>query len=326
MNRLHKVALACACALASTGTFAAAQSSASISDLTFQVIDLDLSDGYSFQFNNTGRTLLSLSASNGITGESDSYSRNRQGWLVPSSFDSQLDPVSASATVSATGIDLHGESLGPGNYSASASSGNDYYWYYGGSPTLTLSARTMVVITGTASVSASATNPESSGCWYYCSPSESASASVSMSLNYSYATGNTSMSYSFNESLNANAAATGAYTRQDFVGYELVPYYYWGGYTYYDYVPIYRSVDVPMTEETNSQEKTFTAVFVNSSDFTQSASFYLSASISGSASTPLQAASFSVPVTPVPEPETWALAVAGLLLVGARARRLRQQA
>lgn len=315
MKRLNKMALACACAIASSGAFAAAQSSASISNLTFQVIDLDLSDGYSFQFNNTGRTLLSLSASNGVTGESDSYSRNRLGWLVPASFSSDIDPVSASATVSAAGVSLQGQALGPGSYSASGSSGEDY-WYYG-APTLTLSARTMVVVTGTASVFASATNPSAGSCgWSYCSASETASASATMRLSYSYYSGNTSMSYSFNETLTANAAATAAHTVSVFDGWDIIesPWGY-GSYWY----PRYRFVDVPMTEQTMSDEKTFTAVFVNSSDATQSARMYLGASIGGSATTPLA-------ITPVPEPETWALTLAGLMLVGARARRMRQQA
>lgn len=315
MNRLTKTALAFACAIASSGTFAAAQSSASISDLTFQVIDLDLSDGAgsSFQFSNAGRTLLSLNASNGVSGESDSYSRNRLGWLVPGSFASDLSPVSASATINATGISLQGEALGRGNYSASGSTGDDYYWYYGTSY-LTLSARSMVVVTGKASVFASATNPSADSCgWGYCSASETASASATMQLNYSYYSGNTSMSYSFSEALNANAYATAAHTQSIFDGYEIVATP-WGNYWY----PRYRNVDVAMTEQTMSQEKTFTAVFVNSSDVAQSARMYLGASISGVGTTPLAA--------PVPEPETWALAAAGLLLVGARARRMRQQA
>lgn len=309
MNRTLSTAMALACAVVSTSAMSAAQSSASITDLKFQVIDLDPTNGYDFQFNSQGRTLLSLSASNNDSGENDSYSRSRNGWLVPGSFESNLGYVSGQATVSADGLSLSGQSLGYGNYNASASSGTEYYGWSNGD--LTLSANTMVIVTAKASVFASATNP--SACpYYYCSPSEYASASAGMTLNYSYYTGSTSISYSFNELLNVNVTAMGAHTRQEFAGYELVSSPW--GYDYYQ--PIYRYVDVPLTEGTESQERMLTAVFVNSTNTTQVASFGLRANISGSATTPL---------SPIPEPGTWALMLAGLAVVGVRMSRVRSR-
>lgn len=308
MTRILNTAVAVACAIASTNAMSAAQSSASITDLKFQVIDLDLTDGYDFQFNSQGRTLLSLTANNNDSGESDSYSRSRNGWLVPGSFESNLGFVSGQATVSADGIALSGQSLGYGSYSANASSGTEYYGWGGGD--LTLSANTMVVVTAKASVFASATNPSACS-YYYCSPSEYASASAGMTLNYSYYTGSTSISYSFNELLNVNVTATGAHTRQDFVGYEIVQSPW--GYDYYQ--PIYQFVDVPLTEGTESQERLLTAVFVNTTNISQVATLGLRANISGTATTPL---------SPIPEPGTWALMLAGMAVVGARVTRTRR--
>jgi hypothetical protein len=312
MNRVQHAAIALACVVASTSAMSAAQSSASINNLSFQVIDLDLSNGYNFQFNSQGRTLLSLSTTNNESGESDYFSRNRNGWLVPGSFESDLGFVTGKATVSAQGFSLSGQSLGNGSYGANASSGSENYWSWGYGD-LSLSANTMVIITAKASVFASATNPSACSWWYYCSPSESASASAGMSLSYNYYSGNSSVSYSFNESLNASASATGAHTRQEFLGYEIVtdPW----GYSYYQ--PIYQYIDVPMTEGTESKERTLTAVFVNHSDTTQMARFGLRASINGNATSPLA-------ISPVPEPETWALLLAGLAVVGARVQRTRR--
>lgn len=111
----------------------------------------------------------------------------------------------------------------------------------------------------------------------------------------------------------AKASATSAHERQDFVGYEyvLTP---WG---YYEYRPIYNVVDVPMTEGTNSKEGTLTAVFVNHSDTTQVARFGMRASINGNATSPLV-------ISPVPEPGTWAMMLAGVAMVGACVRRTRR--
>lgn len=308
MNRIQHASIALACVLASTSAMSAAQSSAIINGLSFQVIDLDLGDGYDFQFSSQGRTLLSLSTSNNESGDSDSISRSRNGWLVPGSLASNLDFVTGQATVSTEGLSLSGQSLGNGNYSASASSGNEYYYGWG-TGDLTLSANTLVIVSAKASVFASATNPAECS-YHYCFSSESASASAGMHLNYNYYSGNTSVSYSFNESLNASASARGTYTYEEFAGYEYVmsP---WG---YYYYQPIYNIVNVPSTEGTDAQERTLTAVFMNSSDMTQVATFGLRASISGTATTPLSA---------VPEPSTWAMLLAGVSVVGALHRKRR---
>lgn len=182
----------------------------------------------------------------------------------------------------------------------------------------------MVIITVDANVFASATNPAAcSGSYYYysCSPSESASASVSMNMSYSYSSANGSVSYSFSDTLGVSSSARGTYTQQVFEGYEYVYYDYGNGYGYYYSQPVYSYIDHPELEETKSGSKTFTAVFMNTSDVIQTASFQLSANIMGNATSALAAP----PVLPaVPEPEGVMMALTGLAGIGlvlARRRR-----
>lgn len=316
MNIYTRILVSCLSAVLSTGAMAAARSSASLSQLNFQIIDLDLSNGYDFHFENAGQTTLSLSANNLSSGESDAFSRSRAGWMIPGYADSSLDHVSARANIDAWSISLAGEALGPGSYSAAGAAGQNMPWMDGN---LSLSSHTMVIVSARASVSASASNPADCGVVFgYCATTEYASALASMELSYGYATDTMNVSYSFSDALNVEARATGAHTLQEFAGY-VIDYDYWG-YAYYR--PVYETIEVPRTEQTNEREKVFTAVFINTSDYTQVASLRLHASTAGHAATPPASA---LSAAPIPEPGTWAMMLAGLALLHAQVRRSRRQ-
>lgn len=324
-NRIS-AALACSLSLIGSSAFAYAESSASINAIQFQLIDLMPQDGpASFQYSG-GKTTLSVSTTDGGTGDADSISKTRSGTFAFSDqFVSQLDHVSSTAGIALDRLGVSGSASGVGSTYSSYSSGAttgiySSYPYYNSTGNLTLSAHSMLVISAEASVFASATNPASTSC-YYCSSSENAGASASMTLNYSYSGGNTSASYSFNDAVGVNATARGAYQSQEFVGYRQVPYTY-GGYTYYYSEPIYNTVTHPLVEETKSASKYLTAVFMNTSDLAVSANLYFSVSAAGTANT--AAAVLPGPVAAVPEADAAWLLLAGMGVVGGVAARRRK--
>jgi len=318
MYRNSSVALACALSMCGSSAFAAAESSASIKSLNFELIDLNPADGAaSFSFGGVGATQLSLNTNNSTQGESDAFSKTRAGTFnFSQTFSSDLTNVSARASIGQQELSAAGKAVGSGtSYNATASTGlSSPYYYYPSNGNLSLSAHSMLIVTAEASAFASATNP-SGTCYYYCSPSEQASANVGMSLNYSYSSGSTSMSYSFNDALSLTAQATVAYTSQEFKGIEWVPYTdYWGN-TYYQYQPIFETVEHPLQEQTSSATKYLTAVFLNTSDTTQTASLLLNVSASGFASTG-EAAPLVASMSTVPEADGYALFLAGLSVTG----------
>ncbi|HEX5374403.1 MAG TPA: PEP-CTERM sorting domain-containing protein [Aquabacterium sp.] len=126
---------------------------------------------------------------------------------------------------------------------------------------------------------------------------------MSSSLSYNYSTGYISASYNGTESRSLQSLATGAYTSYT---YSYDPYGYY-------YNPIY--TQVPAAEQFKQESGTLRSVFSNSSDMTQSASFYLSASVTGQAMT-----------AAVPEPSTYALMLLGLGGIGWVVSRQRRQA
>lgn len=328
MVRNASVALACALSCVAPSVFAAAQSSASIDSISFQLIDLNPFDGiatsYSF-VTGAGSTSLSASATNNPQGESDSLSKTRTGTFKFSQlFATDVVDTASTASISNQALTASGSATAPGaSYSASASTGMSGY-YYSSPLNLTLSANSVLVISANASLFASATNPQGSCGYYYCSPTDQANASATLSLNYSYGMPGGYMNYSFSDTTSLNSSATPAYTRQDYVGYEMVPYYTDStGYTYYYYNPIYQYTDVPKVEQTQSSDRMLTVAFMNTTNMEQKASLYFGVLASGSSSSGL-AASFSA--APVPEAETYALFLAGMGVVGATALRRRRQA
>lgn len=292
---------------------AGSTASASVSGLTFTLIDLDPNDGVTsaFNFTNTsGSTAFSLSASDSSLGESESASSSRVGtfsfsrdqWL-------SLTNTYAQGTLNGDELSVRGAATGPGtSFSGSASTGipNPYY-YYSTPGNLSLTANSLLLIDANYDLVAKASNPQLCGGGYYyyssCSPSESASAAVTASLSYNYSGGNVNASYNGTESRSLQSYATGAYTSYS---YSYDPYGYY-------YNPVY--VTVPATEQFQQQSGALRSVFSNSSDSTQSASYYLSASVTGYATT-----------AAVPEPSAYTLLLSGLGGIGLLAWRQRRQA
>jgi hypothetical protein len=314
MKSLTKIALACLFAASASSAFAAAQSAASISSIKFQVIDLNPLDGAPTFAYAGGNTSLSVSATDSSVGESESASRTRPGaFSFTRTFDATLDHVSAQAEVGEKVLQVEGAASGPGtSYNASASTGYTGY----NNAVLTLSPQSMVVITATADIMASASNPATCGSYNYyyyysgCGASESASASATMNLSYSYSSGNGSVSVNQSDSLSVSAIARGAYD----VYYDYYYSYYYGypTVTHYDKV-----------EESKSDSRSFTAVFMNTSNLVQTASLQFSTNVSGNATTAAPTMSALHMSTPVPEADTSLLALSGLGLLLATARRRR---
>jgi MYXO-CTERM domain-containing protein len=321
MTRSTSVALACALALSATSALAASQSSASITGLTFTLIDLKPNDGVaaSFSFlNANGSTALSVSASDTLVGDSDTQSRTRAGTFA-FSREFLTDIANAGAKASITGqssLVASGSAAGPQtSYNASVSTGVQNSYYYPSQLNLSLSANTVLLITADVSLTASASNPI--GCsYYYCNVTESASSFASLTLAYSYNASGLSTSYSGTDSLSLQASARGAYTESYYDYSHYNPYTGW-----YDYVTTVH----PKVEEDKSLNDQLSQVFTNASKSTQWASVGLSVGASGQANSPLAPTiSINTP-TMVPEPESYAMGLAGLGVAGLLLRRRRRQ-
>lgn len=310
MNKFLNVAAASALVFAVSGAHAASQASAAISGLNFTLIDLNPDDGIapSFSFlTSTGSTVLSISASDTLLGESESTSQTRAGTF---SFSrdalASLTHAAAQGSLDGQSLAVSGEALGPQtSYSATASTGsNGNYYYYNQPLNLSLSANSLLLIDVDVSLRAMATNPAACGYYYYCNNLETASASASSYLSYTYSGGNVSSSYNGTQTKSLLANAHGE--SQGYGNWVYDPQY--GGYTY-----VYTTN--PKVEEDKQLEESLRSVFSNSSNVTQMATFGLSVSVSGSATT-----------AAIPEPGTYALMVQGLLLGGWLVRRSRRAA
>ncbi len=310
MIRIRSVALACGLVAATLPAFAASSASASISNIQFQVIDLTPTDASVSGFSLAslpGSLSFNLSDSSQSASESYNYTRNGLGTYTKTAAG-DLDTVSASLSVGLNSLSVQGQAGGPGtSYSATVSSNGSSYYYNG---SIKLSAQSVLIITADALVKASATNPAAcSSIYYYCDYTETASSSTWMNLSYSLPTPAGSVSGSSNNNLSINANARGEYSYQTYQGYD------YSKPDWYNY-PIYSTVVVPAFEQTLSDSRQFYAVFANTSNTEQTAYFNIGAQVGGRASTALP-----INLTPVPEPGTWALTLAGLGLIGAVARR-----
>jgi len=309
MNRITGCALACALLFSSVTAHSAAESSASIKGLTFTLLDLDLTDGVapSFSFVNGANTSGFSFYANSQEG-SDQAQSTRNGFLTQNrTLTSEAGlPVGYEIVLSSSGLETYGFAAGPStNYAVNTNAGNGYYF----SGNLALSANSLLLVRANADVYASATNPVTTPCYGYCPATESAFASASMSLSYNYVVGNSNFSGSSQNNLSVSAYAQGPVTTYEW-DYVYDPYYGW-----YEYVT--REINTPSYEQTLRNSQAFSASFTNQSATTQFATFQLTTSISGSTNTPFATS----PVTPVPEPSTYALLIAGMAVVGGVARR-----
>lgn len=305
---MRKTSLALACAsLGLVGTVHAASSaSASVGGLTFQVIDLNPFDGvdaaFSFVATAVGSTNLQVSATD--NGESDSASKSRsQAFYTKTLSTEDLANATATASVAQYAVSATGSATGI-NTSFNAQAGTSSGYYYGSSGILSLSANSLLIVSAEASVSAKATHADCG--YYYCGSNDWANSSASFSLNYSYASGPINTSYNFNDSVSTSASA-------------------YAGYYNYVYNPEtgwYDSVYVNGSDADNSVNRTFTAVFTNSSATTQFAGLSMSANVYGYGSSAFPQL-LSAPTAAVPEASAITMALAGLGMGGLIYRRRR---
>lgn len=323
MIRHVTTAVACAILFYGAAAQAASQSSASISGLTFTLIDLDPNDGItpSFTFSNAlGSTVATFSASDTLLGEADSASRTRPG-TFSFSFNALTDMTNAGAKASLdnSSLSVSGFANGPQtSYSASASTGanSNGNYYYSLPLNLSLSANSVLLIDAEVDLAASASNPQA--CSYsYCNTTESAQASATSNLSYTYSGSSISSSYSGPQSLSLSATARGEYTNSFYQYDPTLGYYTW----------VYQTV--PKTEEAKNLNDVLRSVFSNSTSLTQNGSYGVSVSVSGSATTasidPMPIMTEFLTAAAVPEPSTYLLFAQGLG-IGAFLMRRRRQA
>jgi hypothetical protein len=316
MSRVLSAVAAAALVLSASAAHAAAQSSATISGLTFTLIDLNPNDGItpSFSFLTTGgATALTVTANDTAVGESDSLSRTRPStFSFSQEFLADLTHAGVRGAVDDKSLSVAGYANGlQTSYSASASTGVNpsNYNYYNQSLTLSLSANSLLLIDAQVSLTATAVNPQACAYYYYCNGSygagEMASASASSYLSYNYTGSPVSSTYNSNQTLSLQASARGEYSMGDYVYDPKLGYYSYVFTTY------------PKREEDKQLNDVLRNVFSNSSNVSQSAAFGLSVAVTGQATT----------AGLVPEPSSYLLFAQGLIggawLV---ARRRRQQA
>ncbi|HET8694486.1 MAG TPA: PEP-CTERM sorting domain-containing protein [Aquabacterium sp.] len=307
--RKFGLALLCASFGMLGAAHAASSASASVGNLTFQLIDLNPLDGvdasYSFAGTGAGSGTTTLQVSASDNGESDSASKTRNQLFYTGTLSaSDFEHAGATSSVSLGGVSANGFANGPAtSFSAQGSTQSPYYYTSGG--TLSLSANSVLIITADASTSAKAYTNDSA--CYWCS-SDYANASASFSLSYNYSDGKTYTNYSFNDAVNSNAYATPGHN--DWV---------------YDYsTGQWNTVYVPGQNPDASDARTFRAVFTNSTSQTQYASLSMSATVNGYGSVAFPAPTTGAAIAAVPEADSLSMALAGLGVAGFVVRRRRQ--
>jgi hypothetical protein len=316
MRSFLKAALLCALGLSGTLACAAAQSSASITNLRFELIDLNPLDGASFTLkNDAGTTSVSLNVADTATGESDVFDKAQPGLMSFTQVrDASLSHVSGALALNGNSMSVQGSAFGAGtSYDVAAASGS-VNWT--GSNNITLSAQSILIIRADATAFAAASNPQDCGP-AYCYTTEAADALVSMSLSYSDSSGASSMFYNGSAVVAADALAHGAYVEQALVGYLDVSGFGYDCNLQYNHAycqPIFREVPVAFAEESISHSDGLVTIFTNTSDRDVTGSLALSVRTSGVAHT-----DFASPA--VPEPGTWGLMALGFMALGLVKRR-----
>lgn len=304
-------AIASLLAAAPFAAHAGSYASASVGQLSFQLIDLDANDGIlpSYTLNlgpsvsassgsgSSAVTTVSASATDNSLGWSDSASKTRNALFYPVALDAAAGNASAHAAVTPTTVMASGSASGQGtSFNASASSSVGQTYVYNSIYAIDLSPRSVLLVTARVDASAWAGNAGcvSSSTFGLTCGIESSSASAGMSLSYNYYSSGVSASYSFNDSVNATGYASSSY-----------------GYGYDPKTGTYSYISYPSNDQSQSSGKWLTAVFTNSTGFTQRASLGLTANVQGYATTAI-----------IPEASTTAMFALGLLgLVGVARRR-----
>jgi hypothetical protein len=345
-SSLRAVALAALSCTVASAAWANAQSTASISNLTFTLYDLNPSDDIAPSFNfvvgagQYGSTSTSASVTDNFARESGAESLTRAQPFLAHTSGVALSTGQAYATVLPYEVSAFGQAGGSAaSYSASAGSntGSNQNTYIAG---IELSANTLLVIHADAAVSgtvsASACNT-SSYYYYYCNASDSSSASVSMNLSFSNTGASSSGNGSFSGGL-AGSASNYASTN----------------YTYNPLTGTYMYVTTPATTSFDKTDSV-SLVFANNTGLIQHGLFSMSASVQGQSNSGTADALVDVPirvlpdgatvtstlqqigevaaggtvygvVASVPEPGTWATMGLGLLGLAAVSRRRQRQA
>lgn len=269
MNRLSKLALACALAFSVTQALAASNASANLAEVNFTLIDLMPDDGIAPSFTilyPNGATRLSVGADDYSTGDKQADGTDHpgtftyQGSLLAELLNGRAFAASGTSQLTAQGAANGGLTY----FSASASTGvvgSDY------GISMLLSAHSVLQIDAKVNLAASASNAP--GCTS-CSPTENASAAARLALFYSYYDPSTYSSPYFNEvrteQINARAS----------LGHD----------------------------ESVSFQDSWRVVFNNTTNSQLAGVLGLHVYVSGGGT------------TPVPEPETWGLGLAGLASAG----------
>lgn len=281
--KLRSIALAAIVVSAAAPAFATTSATASLTGLSFQLIDLNPMDGIASSItfasgSGMGNYVYSAASANdyisGADNQSGSRSSNNVG--VDRSITNTTDYSAATSTVTAsggkptslvsTGFATAPAGAGDASYNANAASPQNAWWGYS---SFTLSGNTMLIVSGTSTVTAS------NSVGYTATGSESSSASTSAQLSGVGAAGSGNQSSSFSASASAP---------------------WWTG---------------PYTETSTSS---FSLIFGNTTGGNITGTMALATSVNGSANS-------SVAV--VPEPETYAMMLAGLGAIGFMARRRR---
>jgi hypothetical protein len=342
---LRAVTLAAMSCTFATAAWANAQATASLSNLTFTLYDLNPNDDItpSFSFvvgvGQYGSTATTASVNDNLARESGAESLTRAQPFLAHTSGVALTSGQAYATVLPYEVAAFGQAGGSAaNFSATANSstGNNQGSYATGG--IELSANTLLVIHADAAVSGSVSDGVAcNSYYYYCSSSDTSSASVSMNLSFNNSGATSSGSGSFSGGLTGSASSYAS--------------------TSYGYNPLtgtYMYVTTPAASSFDKSDSV-SLVFANNTNLIQHGLFSMIASVQGQSSSGSAEALAAVPihvvpdgtqvtsslqqigevaaggtvygvVTSVPEPGTWATLGLGLVGVAAVKRRRQRQA
>jgi hypothetical protein len=265
-----------------TPALAAVSASATISDFTITLYDLNPLDGIVptiswSSVSGVDPNMATYTSANvsGPYGGSSTFNYTPIGAL--NSSTAAIYNATATANITASSVSASGSATATSSswQSKSFSANAQNYYYYGSN--FILSANTAVVFQANASTQATATV----GYDYATGQGETASANAFMTVSGTGASGNGNQSSTDNLSSSAGG------------------YYWW----------------YPTPPLTQSNSAVLAGAFVNTSAGKLTGSFQLGANVNGNTSVVAAA------VAAVPEPESYAMFLAGLGLIGAMARR-----